>query len=236
MTNKTPSRSMEAIDEVTLNYAEIKAIVVDDPSIKEKMQLENDIMRLKIEQERHDIEKQKIKENIEKTYPKEIEKSTKRIENIKSDLELIKKSTESFSIVLNNQLFTDKILAGQKLWEIVNDLNGKNGTIIGQYKNLDIEINFNITNRRPEFTLKGKTLYYGKELTEKLDGNLTKIDNVIKSIPELLKLSERRLEDNQNKLKLAKEEINKPFMYQDEIKEKTYKLEKINRNLQTLNE
>ena len=223
MTSKTPVRVAEDVDESSLNYAEIKALATGDPKIKEKMDLDNEVTKLKMLEVNYKSNRYRLEDKVAKTYPEEIARTEKLIEAVKKDIENVEPQgsgeNKFTSIIVNGETIRDKKIAGEKLLEAIKGVKINESKVIGQYRNMDLEVSYNFFTNEHNFTLKGATKHSG-ELGTSADGNITRLDNTIDKMPERLNRLEEKLVSTKEQLENAKEELKKPFEKADELKTK----------------
>ena len=214
MTSKTPVRVADDVDETTLNYAEIKALATGNPLIKEKMELDNDVARLKMMEASFKSNRFKLEDKIIKTYPTEIKKYEELVESVKRDmLDAEAKGTgeDKFtSMSVNEKTYTDKKEAGEALLKAISDVKVGEDKKIGRYRNFDIEVGYNFLTNERTFTLHGKAKHYGT-LGTSADGNIQRLDNAIDKMSERLENLTNKLESTKDQLIVAKKELDKPF-------------------------
>ena len=231
MTSKTPVRVAEDVDENSLNYAEIKALATGDPRIKEKMELDNEVTKLKMMEANFKSNQYSLENKVHKTYPQMIDDYKKKIELIKNDMQQIEpKATgeEAFNgMSLKGVLYKDKETAANQLMEAIQMASVKQDTTIGRYRNMDIVIRLSIFNGDIEFTLKGHYQYNGV-FGKSPEGNIVRLDNVIEKIEKNLLEMESKLQTTQTHLKQSIDELNKPFEKADILKEKSMRLAQLN--------
>ena len=234
MTSKTPVRVAEDVDESSLNYAEIKALATGDPKIKEKMDLDNEVTKLKMLEANYKSNRYRLEDKVVKTYPEEIARTEKLIEAVKRDIENVEPQgsgeNKFTSITINGEIIRDKKIAGEKLLEAIKTVKLNESKVIGQYRNMDLEVSYNFFTNEHNFTLKGATNHSG-ELGTSSDGNITRLDNAIDKIPERLNRLEEKLVSTKEQLENAKEEVIKPFEKADELKTKVLRLTELNKLL-----
>ena len=234
MTSKTPARVAEDVDENTLSYAEIKALATGNPLIKEKMDLDIEVTKLKMLEGNYKSNLYSLEDKIIKTYPREIEKYEKLIEGAKKDIARTEPQgigdNKFTSIKIADELIKDRKLAGDKILEAVKGVKLGDKKVIGQYRGFPIEVTYNIITNEHNFNLKGSNNHYG-ELGQNRDGNITRMDNVIDKIPDSLKRFEEKLVGTKEQFEIAKEEVKKPFDKAEELKNKTARLAEINKLL-----
>lgn len=234
MTSKTPVRVAEDVDESSLNYAEIKALATGDPKIKEKMDLDNEVTKLKMLEANYKSNRYRLEDKVAKNYPEEISRTEKLIEAVKKDIEDVEAKAEGdekfTSIIILGEKITDKKLAGEKLLEAISKVKINESKVIGKYRNMDLEVSYNFFTNEHNFSLNGAAKHSG-ELGTSADGNITRLDNALEKMPEKLKRLEEKLISTKEQLKNAKEELEKPFEKADELKNKVLRLVELNKLL-----
>ena len=222
------------MDESSLNYAEIKALATGDPRIKEKMDLDTQVTKLKMLEANYKANRYQLEDKVTKSYPNEIARLEKLIEATKMDLAMVEpKGTgeDKFtSIELKGVKLFDKKEAAERLMEVIKKVP-INGTVtIGKYRNLEMDVSYNTFTNEYQFALKGQAEHRG-EFGSSGDGNLLRMDNVIEKLPEKIHKLEERLSDTKQQLINAKLELQKPFEKADELKEKIARLAELNQLL-----
>ena len=234
MTSKTPVRVAEDVDESSLNYAEIKALATGDPKIKEKMDLDNEVTKLKMLEANYKSNRYRLEDKITKFYPEEITKTEKRIEAIKKDIGNVEpqgsEENKFTSITIFGEKIFDKKIAGEKLLEAVKTVKINDNKVIGSYRGMDLEVSYNFLTNEHNFSLNGATKHYG-ELGTSAEGNITRLDNVIEKMPDKITRLEEKLVATKGQLENAKEELAKPFEKADELKTKVLRLAELNQLL-----
>ena len=234
MTSKTPVRVAEDVDESSLNYAEIKALATGDPKIKEKMDLDNEVTKLKMLEANYKSNRYRLEDKVVKTYPEEIARTEKLIEAVKKDISEVEPKAEGeekfTSITINGEKISDKKIAGEKLLEAISKVKLNESKVIGQYRNMDLEVSYNFFTNEYNFSLNGAAKHSG-ELGTSADGNITRLDNALEKMPEKLKRLEEKLISTKEQLENAKEELKKPFEKADELKTKVLRLAELNKLL-----
>ena len=242
MTSKTPVRVAEDVDEATLNYAEIKALATGNPLIKEKMDLDVEVSKLKMLESNFKSNLYKLEDKVVKFYPKEIERLKERIENLKEDIKNVepyrdvdknlKEDNKFTSLIIDGKKYIDKKIAGEFL---LNKIKGvkiyremdKDGEKIGEYRNFDLSIKYDSFFNKYNFILKGKGEYIGEFGTDEI-GNITRMDNVLDKLPERLENTISKLKDTEEQFQTAKIEIQKTFPQAELLKDKTLRLAEVN--------
>ncbi|HAP9903588.1 TPA: DEAD/DEAH box helicase family protein [Enterococcus faecium] len=242
MTSKTPVRVAEDVDEATLNYAEIKALATGNPLIKEKMDLDVEVSKLKMLESNFKSNLYKLEDKVVKFYPKEIERLKERIEELKEDIKNVepyrevdknsKEDNKFTSLIIDGKKYIDKKIAGEFL---LNKIKGvkiyremdKDGEKIGEYRNFDLSIKYDSFFNKYNFILKGNGEYRGEFGTDEI-GNITRMDNVLDKLPERLENTISKLKDTEEQFQTAKIEIQKTFPQAELLKDKTLRLAEVN--------
>ena len=234
MTSRTPVRVAEDVDESSLNYAEIKALATGDPKIKEKMDLDNEVTKLKMLEANYKSNRYRLEDKVAKNYPEEIARTEKLIEAVKKDIVSVEPKAEGeekfTSITIAGEKITDKKLAGEKLLEAISKVKINESKVIGKYRNMDLEVSYNFFTNEHNFSLNGAAKHSG-ELGTSADGNITRLDNALEKMPEKLKRLDEKLFSTKEQLENAKEELQKPFEKADELKNKVLRLAELNKLL-----
>ena len=234
MTSKTPVRVAEDVDESSLNYAEIKALATGDPKIKEKMDLDNEVTKLKMLEANFKSNLYRLEDKVAKNYPEEITRTEKLIEAVKKDMANVEPKAEGeekfTSITIKDERIFDKKIAGEKLLEAIKTVKINESKMIGKYRNMDLEVSYNFFTNEHNFSLNGAAKHSG-ELGTSADGNIIRLDNALEKMPEKLKRLEEKLTSTKEQLENAKEELKKPFEKADELKNKVLRLAELNKLL-----
>lgn len=230
MTSKSPVRSAEDIDEASLSYAEIKALASGNPKVKEKMELDTKVSKLKFAKANYLSQKYDLEDRIIKYYPQKIKAIKTRIEGLENDIKDLKPQKEFQQIKIKDMLIVDKKQAGNAIILACKGYDGQDKKYIGEYRGFDLYIQFNSLSQYYIMSLK-KELYYPVELGNDVYGNLTRIDNAIENIPKSLKVERELLQNTLQQLHNAELEVEKPFEKEDELNNALKKLSKINKEL-----
>lgn len=230
MTSKSPVRSAEDIDEASLSYAEIKALASGNPKVKEKMELDTKVSKLKFAKANYLSQKYDLEDRIIKYYPQKIKAIKTRIEGLENDIKDLKPQKEFQQIKIKDMLIVDKKQAGNAILLACKGYDGQDKKYIGEYRGFDLYIQFNSLSQYYIMSLK-KELYYPVELGNDVYGNLTRIDNAIENIPKSLKVEKELLQNTLQQLHNAELEVKKPFEKEDELNDALKKLSKINKEL-----
>ena len=228
MTSKSPVRSCEDVDEAALTYAEVKALATGNPYIKEKMDLDIQVSRLKLMKANHTSQIYRLEDNIAKNYPKQIEILQERIRGFQTDMETVRKNLpadkDNFSMKVGNRIFTDKKEAGTAILAMCQEMDSLQQTVeIGEYAGMRMKVTFDSFNRKFVMNLKGE-LSHNFELGSDAFGNITRLHNVLGGMAGELSEAETKLNNVAHQLETAKIEVQKPFPAEEELKEKMERL------------
>lgn len=232
MTSKSPVRSAEDIDETALSYAEIKMLATGNPYIKEKMDLDIQVQKLKLLKSNFLSEKYALEDKVIKYYPQRLTALENRIEGLKQDVETAKqhpKPTDDcfVGMEVKGVFYSEKAEAGKAIIEACKKMSSPEPIPLGKYRGFDTELLFNSTERTYEVKLKGAT---SRNITLGDDayGNITRLDNGIEKFAESLTFAENELENTQNQFEIAKKEVQKPFAQEEDLKAKLSRLDELN--------
>lgn len=228
MTSKSPVRSCEDVDEAALTYAEVKALATGNPYIKEKMDLDIQVSRLKLMKANHTSQIYRLEDNIAKNYPKQIEVLQERIRGFQTDMETVRKNLpadkDNFSMKVGNRIFTDKKEAGTAILAMCQEMDSLQQMVeIGEYAGMRMKVTFDSFNRKFVMSLKGE-LSHNFELGSDAFGNITRLHNVLGGMAGELSEAETKLNNVAHQLETAKIEVQKPFPAEEELKEKMERL------------
>ena len=232
MTSKSPVRSAEDIDETALSYAEIKMLATGNPYIKEKMDLDIQVQKLKLYKSNYLSEKYALEDRILKYYPQEIARLAASVEGLTKDLETAKSHPKEVAgkfvgMVINGFNFTEKAEAGQVLIESCKAKTTPEPTPLGEYRGFKMELAFDTFTREYEVKLKGH-FTHSVSLGTDVYGNITRIDNAIDNLEARLNQAKADLENTKTQLETAKVEVEKPFAQEEELKQKMARLNELN--------
>lgn len=233
MTSKAIVRSAEDIDEKALSYAEIKALAAGNPLIIEKTELDTQVSKLKLLKQNYLSEIYKLEDLIAKHYPAEINNLQNKIKDIEKDIEIVKQNTqientEKFSpMILKGTIYKTKEQAGKELLEICKNKENVNQEEIGEYRGLKMYLEINVFSKTFELKLKNNSSYIVNLGTD-IYGNITRIDNVITNMKEEQEKAKIDLIETEKQLENAKIDVKVPFDKEDELREKSNKLDKLN--------
>ena len=232
MTSKSPVRSADDVDEQALSYAEIKALASGNPLIKEKMDLDIEVSKLKLLKSNHLNQKYSLEDAISKTFPKQIAEAQARIAGYGADIAAIKENThpnaDGFSpLVLTGTAYAEKKEAGAALLTICQNMLSPEATQIGSYRGLTLELSFDSFSQEYRLTMVGQ-LRHTVILGTDVFGNLQRMDNALEALPIKEQTCREQLSNLQTQLETAKTEVQKPFSREEELKVKTARLEELN--------
>ncbi len=225
MTSRSPVRSCEDVDEATLSFAEIKALCAGDPRIKERMELDMDVSRLRLLKASHQSQQYRMEDNVLRYFPQQIKETQAHMVWLRDDMETLAQHPhpeDGFPgmPVLGRQ-YAEKATAGAALLDACKDITGLDSVTVGSYRGFSLSLSF--SGFKHVLTLKGR-LSYELELGEDPRGNLTRIDNGLKKLSEHLADDETRLAGLRHQLESAKAELGKPFLQEEELKQKSARL------------
>ena len=228
MTSKSPVRSCEDVDEAALTYAEVKALATGNPYIKEKMDLDIQVSKLKLMKANHTSQIYRLEDNIAKHYPKQIETLKERIRGFEADIETAHKhmpeDKESFVMKVGSRTYYDKKEAGTALIALCKQMNAMGQTVpVGEYAGFAMKVTFDSFNRKFVMSLKGE-ISHNLEIGSDALGNITRINNVLENMDKELAEARTKLENVSHQLETAKIEVQKPFPAEQELKEKMERL------------
>ena len=232
MTSKSPVRSAEDIDDTALSYAEIKMLATGNPYIKEKMDLDIQVQKLRLYKSHYLSEKYELEDKIIKFYPQEISLLTARVDGLKADLEIAKAHPKEVDgkfagMVIDGYSYTEKAEAGQVIIEACKAKTTSEPTPFGEYRGFKMELEFDTFERAYAVKLKGH-FTHSVTLGTDVYGNITRIDNAVDNIETRLHKAEEQMENTKAQLETAKVEVEKPFAQEDELKQKMTRLTKLN--------
>ena len=234
MTSKSPVRSCEDIDEAALSYAEIKALCAGDERIREKMDLDVDVARLRLMKANHQSQQYRLEDNILRHFPAQIEENRGFLSGFEADMKTLEAHPhpkDGFAgMEVKGDLLTDKDNAGAALLEAFKDAKGLEPVPIGSYRGFAMSLTVENFGKNFYLTLKGQ-MSHRVELGKDARGNLVRIDNALAQMPERYKTVQGRLENVQAQLATAKAELGKPFPQEAELKEKSARLAELNAEL-----
>ena len=234
MTSKSPVRSCEDIDETALSYAEIKALCAGDERIKEKMDLDVDVARLKLMRASHQSQQYKLEDNLLRYFPEQIEAAKNTISGLETDMQTVAAHphpTDGFAgMEVKGDLLTDKDNAGAALLEAFKEVKDSEPVPVGSYRGFQTALTAEGFYMDCILTLKGQ-MSHRVELGKDARGNLTRIDNVLNAIPARLNSQKVYLENLYAQMEAAKTELGKPFPQEEELRVKSARLAELNAEL-----
>lgn len=221
MTSKAVSRSCEDIDEATLSYAEIKAVATGNPLIREKMEIDNDVQRLKLLKASYDNQRYGLQDNFMIKYPKLIKTATEKLANVREDVKARDKElidNPEFAITIGKATYTERVDGGTMMLEAISKCKTGETTAIGKFHGFELLVEKNFLGIN-YMVLRGKTEYKA-ELSTSPVGSMVKLENLFNGLHENLDFLEKKIEQYQNDLEASKTEYDKPFAYSEELNEK----------------
>ena len=234
MTSKSPVRSCEDVDETALSYAEIKALCAGDKRIKEKMDLDVDVARLKLMKASHQSQQFRLEDNLLRHFPEQIRQNESFVEGFTTDMQTLSAHphpVDGFAgMEVKGDLLTDKDNAGAAILEAFKDAKGMEPVPIGSYRGFAMSLTVEDFGRDFILTLKGK-MNHRVTLGKDARGNLTRIDNVLSAMPDRLQNVRNTLDALTAQMETAKAELGKPFPQEDELRTKSARLAELNAEL-----
>lgn len=232
MTSKSPVRSAEDIDETALSYAEIKMLATGNPYIKEKMDLDIQVQKLKLLKSNFLSEKYRLEDKIIKYYPQQITSLQNKIEGLKQDVETAKRNPKPtddrfVGMEVNGVFYSEKAEAGKAIIEACKLMSSPEPIYLGKYRDFDMELSFDTLERTYMIKIKGSTsrnVFLGEDSY----GNITRIDNGVEKFSEALSFAENELANTKAQFETAKTEVEKPFAQDEELKTKLARLDELN--------
>ena len=232
MTSKSPVRSAEDVDEQALSYAEIKALASGNPLIKEKMDLDIEVTKLKLLKSSHLSQRYALEDAISKTFPKSLAETQERLAGYGADIAAVKAHTapneDGFSpMTLAGKVYTEKKAAGAELLLLCQNMLTPEPTQVGSYRGLTLELSFDSFSQEYRLTMIGQ-LRHVVTLGTDVFGNIQRMDNLLESLPLKEQACREKLSDLHNQLETAKVEVLKPFPREEELQAKLARLEELN--------
>ena len=231
MTSKSPVRACDDIDETALSYAEIKALCAGDERIKEKMDLDVDVARLKLMKANHQSQQYRLEDNLLRYFPEQIEQNKKFIEGFNADMKTLAEHphpVDGFAgMTVRGDVLTDKENAGAALVDAFKDVKGLDPVPIGSYRGFQMSLTLEDFGRDYVLTLKGQ-MTHRVTLGKDPRGNLTRIDNALNGMAERLTTVQGKLDSLYAQMETAKQELGKPFPQEAELKAKAARLAELN--------
>ena len=232
MTSKSPVRSAEDIDETALSYAEIKMLATGNPYIKEKMDLDIQVQKLKMLKSNFLSEKYGLEDKVIKFYPQQIAYLKSRVEGLTKDVETAKLhpkpiDEQPLGMMVSGVSYSEKAEAGQAIINACKSMNSPDAIPLGEYRGFQMELYFDTVQRNYVVKLKGETSR-DVPLGDDAHGNIVRIDNGIERFEEALADTKNSLENTEKQFETAKQEIEKPFAKEEELRAKTARLDELN--------
>ena len=227
MSSKSPVRSCDDVDETALSFAEIKALCAGDPRIKERMDLDVDVSRLKLMKADHQSKQYQMEDNLLKYFPEQIEKHKGFIKGLEADMETLAAHphpADSFAgMEVRGDTLTDKENAGAALLDACKEVKNAEPVQVGSYRGFAMSVSFDAFRQEYTLQLKGQMTH---QATLGVDprGNLTRLDNALAQMPQRLESVKAQLDNLYQQQAAAKEEVGRPFPYEDELREKSARL------------
>ena len=232
MSSKSPVRSAEDIDETALSYAEIKMLATGNPYIKEKMDLDIQVQKLRMLKSNFLSERYSLEDKVLKDFPRDIARYTSRIDGFIKDIATAKQNPKSIAdtfvgMIVNGVRYDEKADAGQAIIDVCKTLSDSNTYPLGEYRGFKMEVHYEPFSHQHRVEIKGVISHQGVLGSDPL-GNITRIDNVIDGLEKVLENEKAELSNTQKQLEIAKEQLQKPFSRDDELKQKEARLGELN--------
>ena len=232
MTSKSPVRSAEDVDDQALSYAEIKALASGNPLIKEKMDLDIEVTKLKLLKSSHLSQRYSMEDAISKTFPKSLAETQERLAGYDADIAAVKEHTapnaDGFSpMTLAGKVYTEKKAAGAELLAMCQNMLTPEPTQVGSYRGLTLELSFDSFSQEYWLTMIGQ-LRHVVTLGTDVFGNIQRMDNLLETLPVKEQACKEKLSELHTQMETAKAEVSKPFPREEELKTKLARLEELN--------
>jgi len=232
MTSKSPARSAEDVDATALSYAEVKALATGDDRIREKMELDIEVSKLRMLKSSHTAQIYELEDKISLYYPQKIAQTELYIEALQKDLPILTEhpiKDDAFSMLVSGQLYTERKAAGEAIIAACKTMRDPNQKInLGEYRGFPMILSLN--GQTFQVSMK-QNLSYTAEIANDPSGNITRINHVLEKIPDHLKAQQERLLTLQSELEQAKEEVKRPFPKEEELMQKSERLVQLNKEL-----
>lgn len=232
MTSKSPARSAEDVDATALSYAEVKALATGDDRIREKMELDIEVSKLRMLKSSHTAQIYELEDRISLYYPQKIAQTELSIEALQKDLPVLMEhpvKDDSFSMLVSGQLYTERQAAGAAIIAACKTMTDPNQKInLGEYRGFPMTLSLN--GQTFQVSMK-QNLSYTAEIANDQSGNITRINHVLEKIPDHLKTQQEQLLTLQSELEQAKEEVKRPFPKEEELVQKSERLIQLNKEL-----
>ena len=231
MTSKSPMRSCDDIDEQALSYAEIKALCAGDPRIREKMDLDVQVAKLKVLRSDFQNQKYRLEDKLLKTFPEEIQKQKTRIAALQQDSQIAAshpQDKENFcGMTIKGMVFDDKKAAGERLLLARQEMPNADMMLLGTYRGFELNIRFDSFKNEHQAVLRAE-LSYPVSLGDDARGNITRLDNAIDNFADRIADAENALQNLEQQKQAAEIEVAKPFVQEEELQEKSARLAELN--------
>lgn len=232
MTSKSPVRSCEDVDETALSFAEIKALCAGDPRIKERMDLDLEVSKLRIMKADHNSKQYRLEDDLLKNFPSQIQEAQSFIDGLQSDIQILTQHphpTDGFAgMEIQGISCTDKASAGTALLDACQEITDTEPVNIGSYRGFSLSVKFSSFIHK--LNLKGAVAYQ-VELGADARGNITRIDNALDKMPESLENYKTKLSNLLQQQEAAKAEVGKPFPQEEELRQKSARLAELDAEL-----
>jgi hypothetical protein len=218
MTSKTVSRDAEDIDETVLSYAEVKAIATGNPLIKEKMQVDNEVSRLKLLKSNYDSKKYSLEDRILYSYPQQIKRQEETINCVANDIKTRDLNhKEEFEIKISDQVFDQRENAGLYVFALLGNMKENESRVIGEFNGFEVLLNKGFFSADRELLLRGNKSY-SISISDSSHGNMVKLENTLKGFEKQIETGEIKIDEIKRNLNQAKEEFKKPFIHDEKLK------------------
>ena len=227
MTSKSPMRSCDDVDEQALSYAEVKALCAGDPRIREKMDLDVQVAKLKVLRSDYQNQKYRLEDKLLKHYPEEIQKAKNRIAALKNDAQIADahpQDKENFcGMTIKGMVFDEKKAAGERLMLACKEMPNADMMLLGTYRGFELNIRFDSFKNEHQIVLRGE-LSYPVPLGDDARGNITRLDNAIGNFADRIADADAALDSLEQQKQAAEVEIAKPFAQEEELQTKSARL------------
>ena len=234
MTSKSPVRSCDDVDEQALSYAEVKALCAGNPLIKEKMDLDVQVAKLKVLKADHQSQKYRLEDKLLTQFPADIQQQRAHISALKTDAETAAahpQDKENFcGMTIKGMMFDDKKTAGERLILAAKELPDTEPVVLGEYRGFELSVRYEPVRNEQQAVLKGKAIY-PVALDADPHGNITRLDNLLAGFDERIANAENRLENLLQQQTTAQAEVEKPFPQEEELAQKSARLAELNAQL-----
>lgn len=234
MTSKSPVRSCDDVDEQALSYAEVKALCAGNPLIKEKMDLDVQVAKLKVLKADHQSQKYRLEDKLLTQFPADIQQQRTHISALKTDAETAAvhpQDKENFcGMTIKGMMFDDKKTAGERLILAAKELPDTEPVVLGEYRGFELSVRYEPVRNEQQAVLKGKAIY-PVALGADPHGNITRLDNLLAGFDERIANAENRLENLLQQQTAAQAEVEKPFPQEEELAQKSARLAELNAQL-----